>query len=224
MTDNYRSCAHFSDSLAELALGVLNGRERGDVLVHLQDCPRCTAKLEGLSMAVDGLLEVVPGVDPPLGFEVRVLDRLELGKQPRQRLARKPLLLGLALACLLALGGIGLGWHAASSAPPRSQHAAIEVGPITATLLAKQGPRGEVLLYRGHPGWFVMVVNGMKGVTRVRCLVTTSTGPSITIGWFSLNHGSGTWSGTLPVAADSVRSAAIASPGGTVLGSAILES
>ena len=37
----HMSCAEFHDSAAELALGVLTGRERAEALAHLDHCEAC---------------------------------------------------------------------------------------------------------------------------------------------------------------------------------------
>ena len=70
--------------------------------------------MEQLSLAADSLLEVVPGVEPPLGFEVRLMERLGTGGATR-RLVRRHWRLrqsALVLACLLLLAaaGVGAGW------------------------------------------------------------------------------------------------------------------
>ena len=51
MTDDVRErgCEEYGDELAELALGVLTGRDRARVLSHVDSCPRCAEELEILS-------------------------------------------------------------------------------------------------------------------------------------------------------------------------------
>jgi len=64
------------EGLAELALGVLDGRERVDLLGHVASCRTCTIELEQLTAAALSLLTILPGVDPPVDFEPRLLDRM----------------------------------------------------------------------------------------------------------------------------------------------------
>ena len=70
------SCEDFAWVAAELALGVLTGRERAAALEHLDRCDACRKTVRQLSMTGDELLGLLPSIEPPPGFETRVLDRL----------------------------------------------------------------------------------------------------------------------------------------------------
>ncbi len=146
-------CGRYADELAELALGIATGRERAEALAHLQRCSSCHAEMEQLSLAADSMLEVIPGVEPPLGFEVRLAERLGAGRDPRQLTGRQ--LLGrrltglqltglqrrrgrtrwpaLALACLTAIvalgAGAGIGWLVRGGQPPAVARSAFGTGP-----------------------------------------------------------------------------------------------
>jgi hypothetical protein len=69
-------CDEFADVAAELALGVLTGRERADALAHLERCDACRETVRQLTMTGEQLLGLLPAVEPPAGFESRVLARL----------------------------------------------------------------------------------------------------------------------------------------------------
>jgi hypothetical protein len=69
-------CDEFADVAAELALGVLMGRERADALAHLEHCGACRESVRQLTMTGEQLLELLPAVEPPAGFESRALTRL----------------------------------------------------------------------------------------------------------------------------------------------------
>ena len=75
---NEMGCREFSDAAAELALGVLTGRERAQALAHLDHCASCREKVRQLTATGEGLLGLLPSVEPPAGFEARVMDRLGL--------------------------------------------------------------------------------------------------------------------------------------------------
>src|ERR1700722_8219072 len=68
----------FSDNLAELALGILTGRERAATLAHVDSCPRCAEELEQLAHAADAVVSVAPEIEPTMGFEVRLFGRMGL--------------------------------------------------------------------------------------------------------------------------------------------------
>ncbi|MER5969503.1 hypothetical protein ABT112_07155 [Streptomyces sp. NPDC002055] len=74
MTD--LTCAELRELGAELALGILPGQERAAAIDHLDRCPSCREYVEHLTLAEDGLLGLLPGSEPPVGFEKRVLRRL----------------------------------------------------------------------------------------------------------------------------------------------------
>jgi hypothetical protein len=72
------NCAEMAEASAELALGVLTGRERADAVAHLSRCDGCREDVRQLMETGSGLLGLLPPVEPPPGFETRVLDRLGL--------------------------------------------------------------------------------------------------------------------------------------------------
>ncbi len=71
-----RDCARLRELAPELALGVLTGEERAEARKHLATCPECREHVLELTSVGDGLLALVPGAEPPVGFEDRVLTRL----------------------------------------------------------------------------------------------------------------------------------------------------
>ncbi|MGP4004034.1 hypothetical protein [Streptomyces sp. 8N706] len=72
------TCEELRHLGAELALGILPGQERAAVIAHLDRCAGCREQIEQLTLAGDGLLSLLPGSEPPVGFEKRVLTRLGL--------------------------------------------------------------------------------------------------------------------------------------------------
>lgn len=69
-------CDEFSGVAAELALGVLTGRERADALAHLERCDACRETVRQLAMTGEELVGLLPSVEPAPGFETRVLTRI----------------------------------------------------------------------------------------------------------------------------------------------------
>jgi anti-sigma-K factor RskA len=78
------SCDEFAEVAAELALGVLTGRERAAALAHLGGCESCREHVRELTMVGDELLALLPPQEPSAGFESRVLDRLGLAVPSQQ--------------------------------------------------------------------------------------------------------------------------------------------
>src|ERR1700678_3297690 len=73
---NDMGCAGFADAAAELALGVLTGRERAEALEHLDRCPVCREHIRQLTATGEQLLRLLPAEEPPPGFETQALERL----------------------------------------------------------------------------------------------------------------------------------------------------
>ena len=109
------SCDDVLALAPELALGTLEGTERGAALAHLDHCPTCRAEVDELAGTVDSILVAAPEAEPPAGFEATVLARLaeEQGRAtptptptptPRRHVRAFAL---AAAACLFV--GVGLG-------------------------------------------------------------------------------------------------------------------
>jgi hypothetical protein len=69
----------FEADLAELAAGILDRRQEAALLSHLASCSSCTTQFEQLASAAKSLLLLVLEIEPPVGFESRLLDRLGIG-------------------------------------------------------------------------------------------------------------------------------------------------
>jgi hypothetical protein len=67
------TCAEAREVAPDIALGLVSGNERSDVLAHLDRCPGCRAYVDGLARTADALLLVAPEAEPPEGFETRAL-------------------------------------------------------------------------------------------------------------------------------------------------------
>ena len=110
---NEMGCAEFADVAAELALGVLTGRERARALAHLDRCDACREDVRQLTVTSEEMVGLLPAIEPPAGFETRVMERLGLatpGPAPARQLspARR---FGRKLA-----GWMGGGWTGSAGA------------------------------------------------------------------------------------------------------------
>jgi hypothetical protein len=217
---------HFEVELPELALGVLDGRERSVLLAHVEACPSCTAELERLIAAADMLVGVAGELDPPVGFETRVFDRIQAHHpvtKANTAWRRRFLLVATTAAVLAAAFSIGWVVHSpkapmnASAGTPRTyDHFA------DAPLVSRGKTVGDISLYTGTPSWMFMSVGSSKWSGTVWCAVTSTDGRTRTVGSFDLVSGRGAWGAPLPVAADKVRTAELESATGRVLARAQL--
>jgi hypothetical protein len=241
---NEMGCQEFSDVAAELALGVLTGRERAQALAHLDHCASCREEVGQLTATGEGLLGLLPSVEPPAGFETRVMDRLGLtapAPSPASRagwttriprLGRKPARgagpgparppgrtrRALALAAVtLAVVAAGLGgWGLRPGAPAPAG------APLSsATLLsASHQAAGKVFLYQGSSRWLYMSVDIPARNGTVICEVESGNGHITTVGSFQVTDGRGYWGSPVPVTQGPLTGARLVGPGGTVLATA----
>lgn len=212
-------CDGLADVAAELALGVLTGRERAEALAHLEQCPACRENVRQLTTTGEELLELLPTIEPPAGFETRVMDRLGLAPAPAQAKTRRTrrLLAVAAVVAGIAVAGVG-GWglHAATSSPAAS--------PLSsATLLtASHQSAGTIYVYNGASRWLYMSVDLPARNGTVTCQLVSGDGQVTTIGSFRLTNGYGYWGSPGPGAAWQPATARLIGADGAVLATASL--
>ncbi|MCU1452876.1 MAG: hypothetical protein JWN46_1022, partial [Acidimicrobiales bacterium] len=76
------SCEHVAANAAEFTLGLLDGPARAGVVDHLAQCAACRRLIEAEAAQLDQLLTAGPMLEPPTGFEGRVLERIAQEPQP----------------------------------------------------------------------------------------------------------------------------------------------
>ncbi|HEY1700116.1 MAG TPA: hypothetical protein VGG75_10440 [Trebonia sp.] len=238
------SCDEFADVAAELALGVLTGRERADAVAHLETCDSCRETVRQLSMTGEDLAGLLPAAEPPAGFEARVLSRIgipapvpepvpsprpEPGRAPGPggRLRRSRKFLAVAAVVAVLAGGAG-GWGLRAATAPRGTAPAASVASAltSAPLLSAARQRvGTVFYYQGNPRWMYMVVDlssGQHGSASgtVTCQLAGADGRYTTAGSFRLTSGYGGWGGPDPGIEGRVTGARLVAASGKVLATA----
>jgi anti-sigma-K factor RskA len=237
---NEMGCAEFADAAAELALGVLTGRERARALAHLDRCEACRENVRQLTVTGEELVGLLPAIEPPAGFETRVMERLGLGTpapvrqlSPARRVGRKlagwigggtgragvsyprRMLSAAAVAAAVIVAGLG-GWglHAATSSPAAS--------PLSsaALLTASHQSAGEVYFYDSGHRWMYMSVDLGSGNGTVICQVEGPDGHLTAVGSFQLSGGYGYWGSPDPVTSGPLTGARLVTTTGTVLATA----
>jgi hypothetical protein len=233
MTDDQQPCDAYAENLAELALGILTGRARAATLAHVDSCAHCAEELEQLSRAADAVVSVAPELEPTVGFEVRLFNRMGLGDDPVpvstvpdkghgglfHRVAGAPRwALASAAAVVALLVGLSIGWSV--STPAGSPH---EAGAVaTATLREHGNAVGTVATYGGSTPWMVVTLDDSSANGTITCEVVTANGVTHRIGTFSASYGHAAWDAPLKVAPQDVRKAEVVSSNGTVIATASL--
>jgi hypothetical protein len=240
-------CEEFADVAAELALGVLTGRERAEALAHLDGCDACRATVRQLTLTGEELLGLLPASEPPPGFETRVMERIGLGvpevgtsrrrhravrglhrvtratRPPRSTRAgrippgRTRQLLAAAVAAV-AIAGAGIGGWGLRSAT--TTHPAQIPLSSAAFISANSQTTGRIFVYDGNPAWLYMSVDTNSANGTVICQVVGQDGRVTTIGSFPLTNGYGSWGSAVPGHVGPLAGARLVSPGGTVLATA----
>jgi hypothetical protein len=203
-------CAQLRELGPELALGVLAGRDRAVAIAHLQDCPACEQHIRELSAVGDRLVSLVPGAEPPVGFEQRVLARLGLAHPHRRRWRRW---VTAAAAVLVAAALATAGW--ALRGTLHNDH-----DLATATITAGGSQVGEVFADTDRRPWLYVDVSAAQFHGTVTCQVQLADGRSLTVGSFPVNAGSGQWAGPAPLEGVQLTEVRLLAEDGSVLGSA----
>jgi anti-sigma-K factor RskA len=228
MTEDSRQCDEFSDNLAELALGILTGRARAATLAHVDSCAHCAEELEQLARAADAVVSVAPELEPTVGFEVRLFNRMGLPEAPapesrRPRpirwMAASPRWALAAAAAVIALAvGLSVGWSFHSSSTGRTAGA-----PVAEAALTLHGATvGNVATYGGSTPWMIVTLADSSAHGTLACEVVTANGVVYKVGTFSADYGYAAWDAPLRVAPQDVRKAEVVSSDGTVIATATL--
>jgi hypothetical protein len=221
-----QGCESHSGELAELALGVLTGRERAQALAHVESCPRCADELEQLSRIADTVVQVAPAVEPPMGFEVRLFEKMGVSDDLAQRrharaMRRRVAVVGVAAAAAVALG-LGLSLPSSSGPTVSAEGGAAHAHVVSAPLLENGHVVGRVA-FGGTRPWMSMMLADSGAQGTVNCVVVTRDGVTHHVGTFVASSGGyGAWIAPLHVSPKDVRRAEVASPDGTVIASATL--
>lgn len=192
------TCAQVRELAPELALGILGGAERAEVVLHVDGCARCQAFVTELTEAADVIPQLVPDAEPPAGFEARVLNRLGAD---RRRSRRRWVASVAAVAAGVAIFSITVVRVIESGDSTSSNVAAPASTPVAVPmeLAAAPVPAGWAYVSDGH-GLAVSVNYGMtSGEYAVQ--VKSPAGRAETIGTMTIdaNHGSWTGRSTRPI-------------------------
>jgi hypothetical protein len=207
---------------AELALGVLTGRERAQAIMHLDSCRICREHIRRLAITEEELLQLLPGRAPPAGFATRIMDRLGLaGRHRRPPPGRLRWMLAAAVSVIAVGAGLG-GWGLRGAAPASPPAASIARPALRTAALttASHQPVGTIFLDNGSPGWLYMTVDAGSGNEAVVCQLERRDGSVVTVGSFWLTGGSGHWGSPEPLPPGTVTGARLTTADGKALATA----
>jgi hypothetical protein len=185
----------------ELALGILEGEQRGRALQHLADCPDCRRYVEKLSDVADELLLLAPHRESPVGFESRVLGKVVPAPQPKRR--RRWRLVVAPAAAAVAAAAIVLAIVAPDlRLASHYRHTLDEANGKEFESYALRDSGGDhvgtVFSYDGSPSWVQIDVDaGHRSGLRAAELVTDD-GSRVPLHWFYLDSGGGS-GGSIPM-------------------------
>jgi hypothetical protein len=208
------TCAELETLAAELALGTVSGAERARALDHLAGCPACRALVEDLAGVADRLLVLAPVIEPPPGFESKVLSRMGVAAPVRELRPsrRRRLAVGIAAVALVAaMTTAGATWLAGESERP------VEIR--TALAADNEGRwRCRAVVYGDKPTWLVVSLDRMDGSNNSYSVEAVRTGSEapIKVGTFSLDQGHGTLARQVELPAGDLESVRVLDAGGRV--------
>jgi Putative zinc-finger len=192
------TCAEVRELAPELALGILGGAERAEVVLHVNGCARCRAYVAELTEAADAIPQLVPEREPPPGFEDRVLHRIDDG---RRRTRRRWVASIAAAAAVAAIFSITIVRVVESDDTPVAQ------APIATSTSVRQGTPVAVKMEGGiddHPAGWAFVANHHGVAVSVsygvesgnyRIQVQPAKGTPTTIGTMTIEADRGSWTG-----------------------------
>jgi Putative zinc-finger len=213
-----RRCEEIRELAAELALGIVEGEERGRALEHLADCPDCRRRVEELSEVADELLLLAPHREVPVGFESRALAPLRPPAQPRRRrrlrLVFAPVAAAVA-AVAITLLVVGPDLRLASHYRQTLDNAHGREFE-SYSLRAGDAPAGTVFSYAGSPSWVLVTVDPAHRAGLQNAELVMDDGAQVPLAWFHLDSAGGS-GGAIPVDPRHVSVLRLTGPGGEPL-------
>ena len=189
------SCESARAMAPELALGIIPGEERAQLLAHVASCASCRRVVDNLAEAADAILLTAPEIEPPAGFESGVLAQVRTPDRPRK--ARLAIIAAAALLAAIAAVG-GTLWATAADRDLASHYRAALAEAngeyFGVKPLRDRGTKvGNLFAYQGDPSWIFIVLDEDAGGERYSAEVRTKDGDEISLGSFELPETRRTW-------------------------------
>lgn len=220
------ACARFRDHADDVALGGPDGSLRDELLAHAAACPACQAHLNQLTLVTDRLLLLAPSMEPPPGFEARVLDRLATARgdgpdavwqRRRQRQVRALAAVAVLLVAVLAGGALGR-WVGSSEPELR----VVRAGEI---VRADGSVAGRIrLVDKPRPMALVTIDQPRPSTFEVRCDLVGPDWTSVEVGsWSFSDVEKGAWAVGIDASLLNAVRMNVLDPNGSILATATLD-
>jgi hypothetical protein len=195
-------CQEIREMAPELALGIVEGEERGRALEHLADCPDCRRRVDELTEVADELLMLAPHREPPVGFESGVLRKV-LPAAPRPKRRRRLRLVFAPAAAAVAAAAITLAIVSGDLRDGSHYRQTLQEAngkEFEAYSLYGGGGSfaGTVFSYTGAPNWLLITVDPAHRADLRGAQLVMDDGRQVPLNWFHLDP-SGSSGGGLPV-------------------------
>ena len=188
-------CAEVREVAPEFALGILDGEQRSDVLLHLDHCAACRRQVGELSETADSLVLLAPEAEPPPGFERRVLGAMDDSVRRRRWRTIKLVAATAAAAAIFSVATVRI--------IDQTRDGTVSSSPTAATvaMVGDDGNRvGRVdVVDSGTTMSFDVSVDYSLPDGSYRVVLDPQTGASQGLGTIQVVGGKGTWSGAAPV-------------------------
>jgi hypothetical protein len=218
------TCDEFRQQLAELAVGGIDASERNDLLSHTANCASCQMALEQTTSVADRVLDETPEIEPPPGFEQRVLSHLNAAPFAAISAPRARMRTAVLVACALAAGSIATVL-VANTVRGRAQPSATVHAVRHGTLIRKDGrPNGQVTLVDQPRAMVIITIDHPRPFTgRVSCELELANGQKSVVGSWSYDDvESGAWAVGIPNDSLAAVRMNVLDPTGAVAASSIL--
>jgi anti-sigma factor RsiW len=183
-------CAAARELAPDLALGLLDGAERAQVLTHIHDCPSCQALVSELSGVADLLGALGPEAEPPPDFAARVLDAT---RWRARRVRRRWIATIAAVAAAAVIGAVALVRVIDAD---RVQPAASAPELLSSTMRGAGGVRvGRAVSSTGSPASLAVTVDYAVPDGRYELAIHPPGASSAPVTTMTIADGHGEWNG-----------------------------
>ena len=199
------TCAEVRELAPELALGILGGAERAEVVLHVNGCARCQAHVVDLTEAADVIPQLVPEAEPPAGFEARVLHRLGADRRRARRRWLASVAAVAAAAMILSITVVRVIESGDSTSTTVAAPATGAAAPVAVAMeeVESSTPSGWAYVSGGH----ALAITVSYGVAPGRYAVQVKSAdlPAETLGTMTIADAHGSWTGrsTQPITSGS---------------------